>query len=63
MGEGLAVTMLGEAFTPPRVTMVILTISVVCSWPASQPLQFGSVLNITHCKVGILCNTADDQKC
>ena len=27
-----------------RVTMVILPICVVCSWPASQPLQFGSAL-------------------
>ena len=62
MGEGLAMTMLSEAFNPPRVTMVILPIGVVCSWPASQPLQFGSALSITHCKVSIFCNTAGDQK-
>ena len=61
MGEGLAMTMFGEAFTPPRVTMVILPIGVVCSWPASQPFQFGSAVSITHCKMGILGNTADDH--
>ena len=42
--------------------MVILSIGVVCSWPTFQPLQFGSALSITHCEVGILCNTADDHK-